>query len=107
MGGIGSVYSRGVPRRLEDARFAVCTEIRPYWTQRGNGGAGSPRLTSLTKTFYTVENPELISDAQDLHFLEGVLIEFQQYITSDIMFLEGIDMGGTLYFSEPLGHMGV
>lgn len=107
MGYIGCVHPRGVPRRLEDARFATCAEIRPYWTNQGGRGAGSPRLASLTKTFYTVENPELISNAHDLHFFEGVLVKFQQYIAPDIMFFEGVGMGGALYFSEPPGHMGV
>ena len=72
--------------------------------QGQRGGAGSALESQCLDG---ADYAQSVADAGYAHLLEGIVIEFEQDVASDVVFLEGVCVCAAFYVCQPFGDVGV
>lgn len=80
-------------------------EVR-YMRERDGGGAGGTSALE-SQGLDGINDAQSIADAGYAHLPQGVVIQLQQDVASDVVFLERVCVYDAFYVGEPLGDVGV
>lgn len=74
--------------------------------ERGGGGTGGTSALE-SQDFDGINDAQSITDAGYAHLLEGIVIQLQQDVASDVVFFERVCVCDAFYVGKPLGDVGV
>lgn len=74
---------------------------------RAHVGEGGPGRAFESEGFDGIDDAQSVADAGYAHLLEGVVVELQQDVASDVVVSEGVYVCVAFYVGEPSGDVGV